>query len=623
MKEDSFYRAFEDRYRGSRELIKERLRVYLPLINPLKDIYGECSVLDLGCGRGEWLDLMGEAGFKAHGVDIDEGMLAACRERGLSVETQDAIAALHQIPDESLMIVSGFHIAEHISFDALQETVKEALRVLKPAGLLILETPNPENLIVGTSSFYLDPTHQRPLPPLLLSFLPEHAGFSRTKILRLQESPDLSSASDVHLLQVLGGVSPDYAVVAQKCAPQERLELFDSAFNVQYGLTLEMLSTRYETGLQARIEQAEAHTTLQSKTDQPELVELRAHLLHAQQSMAQNHALRIQLDGHEAEQDELKKEFVRLQEGIQQNFEMQEQKNLNVTNFMEGYFAQAQSLMSTVHTQQLETMSWLRQVLGEQQERADRLADQLAQAYARGEAKDRESERLVNRIGRLDEALAAAQAERQNHAERAHAMERERNLAVASAEEYRQAVQHWQGVAQQEQHAAEKTKDEAHYWRAESERLHDHQRQIQGQLAQIHAELTARSHELQAVYASRSWRVTRPLRLGVFGLRLLLGRSARQPRVPPTPSPTAAPGQPVQGAAPSAAAPSAMQPPEPIEQRHPLQAEPSSPPMQEAHTQPTTAPAAVTPEFHTEPSRRIYQQLLRARAANKGKGDRS
>ena len=257
MQSNNFYRAFEDRYRGSRELIKGRLNVYLPFINPLKDIYKERPILDLGCGRGEWLELAQESGFEAHGVDLDEGMLAACRERGLSVKTQDAITALKQLHDHSLAIISGFHIAEHLHFDALQELVQEALRVLKPAGLLILETPNPENIVVGTSNFYLDPTHQRPLPPLLLSFLAEHTGFSRTKIIRLQESPDLVGASTIDLLNVINGVSPDYAIIAQSGAAPELLEKFDEPFEKKYGLMLDTLAAKYDSGIQNRFSKIE------------------------------------------------------------------------------------------------------------------------------------------------------------------------------------------------------------------------------------------------------------------------------------------------------------------------------------------------------------------------------
>ena len=243
---DGFYRAFEDKHRGSRALIKERQRVYLPLIQPLIALYPDAAALDLGCGRGEWLELLVETGFKAQGIDLDDGMLAECRARGLFVQTQDALTALQSLPANSQAVVSGFHFAEHIPFDVLQQVVQEALRVLKPAGLLILETPNPENVVVGTANFYLDPSHNRPLPPLLMAFLPEYYGFERVKVLRLQEPIQLDQARRVSIHDVLGGVSPDYAIVAQKPAPVETLQLVSQAFSREYGVTLAMLSGRYE-----------------------------------------------------------------------------------------------------------------------------------------------------------------------------------------------------------------------------------------------------------------------------------------------------------------------------------------------------------------------------------------
>jgi len=254
----NFYRAFEDRHRGPRELIKSRLRIYLPFVEQLKAIYAECKVVDLGCGRGEWLELMAEKGFEAHGVDLDEEMLTDCCERELSVSKEDAINYLQDRPGESLVIISGFHVVEHLPFDTLQTLVSESFRVLKPGGLLILETPNMENLIVGTTNFYLDPTHQRPIPPLLLSFLPEYYGFVRIKIVRLQESSELASSEDVRLLDVITGASPDYAVIAQKNAPAEYLSLFDAAFNKEYGLTLDALAMRYDTEIQKRFSEIEA-----------------------------------------------------------------------------------------------------------------------------------------------------------------------------------------------------------------------------------------------------------------------------------------------------------------------------------------------------------------------------
>uniref|UniRef100_UPI0035CD32AC methyltransferase domain-containing protein n=1 Tax=Pseudomonas mosselii TaxID=78327 RepID=UPI0035CD32AC len=257
----SFYRAFEDRYRGSRELIKERLQVYRGFIAPLQSLYSECAALDLGCGRGEWLELLQEQGFRSLGVDLDEGMLEVCDALGLPTERCDVLEKLKALPDESQVMVSGFHIAEHLPFASLQVLVAEALRVLKPAGLLILETPNAENIVVGTNNFYLDPTHERPIPHLLLGFLTEYSGFARSKLLRLQEAAGLDAAKDISLSTVLGGVSPDYAIVAQKQGEAAQLGLFDEVFSVSYGVGLGTLAERYEH------RQGSRFTDLEGKVD--------------------------------------------------------------------------------------------------------------------------------------------------------------------------------------------------------------------------------------------------------------------------------------------------------------------------------------------------------------------
>lgn len=255
---DQFYKAFEDKYRGSRELIKLRMRVYLPFTQPLLQAYPKGQALDLGCGRGEWLELISEQGFNARGVDLDDGMLQACRERGLRVETADAVTYLQSLPTDSVCIITGFHIAEHLPFKVLQKLVIESKRVLAPGGLLILETPNPENIEVGTSSFYLDPTHERPIPPNLLSFLPEHYGYRRWKVLRLQESVHLRDELSPPLIRIIDGVSPDYAVVAQKQGLQLHMDLLEPAFEQNYGLTLQTLAERYQQALDQRFGLIEA-----------------------------------------------------------------------------------------------------------------------------------------------------------------------------------------------------------------------------------------------------------------------------------------------------------------------------------------------------------------------------
>lgn len=253
-----FYRAFEDKLRGSRQLIKSRLSVYLPFINAVKELYPDSQAVDLGCGRGEWLELLGENGIPARGVDLDDEMLRACREIGLDVVTGDALEYLKSVPDESLIVVSAFHLVEHIPFEVLQNLVIESLRVLKPGGLIILETPNPENIVVGTTNFYLDPTHICPIPPALLAFVPEFHGFARVKTVRLQEAAELVDNTDISLLDVLQGVSPDYSVVAQKSAHVDIMVATGQPFDKEYGLTLHNLATVYDRKQEARIDGVKA-----------------------------------------------------------------------------------------------------------------------------------------------------------------------------------------------------------------------------------------------------------------------------------------------------------------------------------------------------------------------------
>jgi O-antigen chain-terminating methyltransferase len=309
----NFYRALEDKYRGTRSLVKDRLKVYLPFVLPLAALRPQLPLLDLGCGRGEWLELLQDHHIPAQGVDLDSGMLAACFERGLNVCHADAIHHLKAQPNASHLVVTGFHIAEHLPFDVLQTLFAEARRVLVPGGLLILETPNPENLVVGTASFYIDPTHQRPLPSQLLSFMAEHEVFGPVKLLRLQEAPELATQAHIGLYDVLGGSSPDYAIVAQVPAepaqfqpaqpdhphphPQALVQALEPAFAAEQGLPLYTLATRYEAQAQAlHAQHQQASQQVQQAAHQAQLAADQAQL-----AASQAHALALQL-GDRAEQ---------------------------------------------------------------------------------------------------------------------------------------------------------------------------------------------------------------------------------------------------------------------------------------------------------------------------------
>jgi len=237
---DNFYRDFEDRFRGSLQDIRLRLEQYVEFLNPILSVYPKGSIVDLGCGRGEWLELTQELGFTSCGVDLDEGMLSACKDKGLNAVRGQALEYLSSLEDDSQAVVSAFHVVEHIPFDELRRWVSEALRVLKPGGLLIFETPNPESIAVATVNFYLDPTHLRPIPPNLLSFVLENSGFARVKTLRLQEPKSLATSQALSFWNVVHSVSPDYSVIGQKQGPENLIASFDRVFASEFGVSLDM-----------------------------------------------------------------------------------------------------------------------------------------------------------------------------------------------------------------------------------------------------------------------------------------------------------------------------------------------------------------------------------------------
>jgi O-antigen chain-terminating methyltransferase len=179
---DRLYYLLEERFRGSRAEVKERFRIYLPM---LREAAVTGDILDVGCGRGEWLELLRDEGVRASGVDSNRVMIEQCRRLGLEVSEAGVLEYLRRLPDASLNAVTGFHIVEHFSFEALLELLDEVRRVLKRGGLVIFETPNPENILVGSCNFYLDPTHRHPLPKLTLQFLLEAKGLERVRLIDL------------------------------------------------------------------------------------------------------------------------------------------------------------------------------------------------------------------------------------------------------------------------------------------------------------------------------------------------------------------------------------------------------------------------------------------------------
>ena len=203
---------FAERFRGTEEYVREAQKFYVPFFK------GRGEVLDLGCGRGEFLELMREAGVEARGVDLSEECVALCRSKQLRAEQADLFVHLDGLADSALDGIFSSQVIEHLPPGRALEFVRLAASKLVRGGLLAIETPNPECLAVFTTHFYLDPTHGRPIHPLLLHFYMEECGLGQIEIHRLSPAAD-SMPSLAHLPgdfrdAFFGGL--DYAILARK-----------------------------------------------------------------------------------------------------------------------------------------------------------------------------------------------------------------------------------------------------------------------------------------------------------------------------------------------------------------------------------------------------------------------
>ena len=174
--EDSVYTAFENRFRGSREAIRERQARYVTLFSGLS------PVADLGCGRGEFLELLRAAGVEGRGVEGNARAVAECREKGLDVVAGDLVDFLRAQGPGSLGGVFAAQVAEHLPPPVLSALLAEAHRVLRPGGRLVLETVNAASALAFHEVYIRDLTHERPLHPETLRFLAAAAGFGEVQV---------------------------------------------------------------------------------------------------------------------------------------------------------------------------------------------------------------------------------------------------------------------------------------------------------------------------------------------------------------------------------------------------------------------------------------------------------
>ena len=170
------YVGFEDKFRGSEEQIRERLTDYVSYFK------GQGDVLDVGCGRGEFLQLLKESGIRSRGLDLNAEMAEVCRQRGLDATAADALAYLRGLPDESLGGVIAVQVIEHLEPAYLAELLSLSYDKLRPGARMVLETINPACWVAFFESYIRDLTHVKPIHPETLQYLLQASGFSDVQI---------------------------------------------------------------------------------------------------------------------------------------------------------------------------------------------------------------------------------------------------------------------------------------------------------------------------------------------------------------------------------------------------------------------------------------------------------
>lgn len=219
--DNNWYKRFEDTFRGSEDEIRKRNEEYL------KYFLGKKSVVDLGCGRGEFLQLLSDNSIIAEGVDSNTNMIKECLEKKLAVKKKDVLEYLKEKDDESLDGIFASQLIEHLQLGQLVQLIQLSYEKLEDDGVLILETVNPLSLGVFCYGFYIDPTHDKPVHPAMLRFLLEYYGFHVEPIQFINPFPteyriETKNISDLEIKEAFNKLNDqiygaqDYYIVCRK-----------------------------------------------------------------------------------------------------------------------------------------------------------------------------------------------------------------------------------------------------------------------------------------------------------------------------------------------------------------------------------------------------------------------
>ena len=211
MKSD-FYLQFENKFRGSRQNIIKKLSIYDSLIELFIQENTDISLLDIGCGRGEWLEKWRDIIPNSMGIEKDINMINLCKGLGLRIIEGEAIEILSTFENRSISVITIFHLIEHLDTNYLHTLLSECYRVLLPNGLLIIETPSIDNLQVASRTFYLDPTHINPINPDAMIFILEKSGFIKAKYYYI----NADDFDENNITRILSGSGRDICFIASK-----------------------------------------------------------------------------------------------------------------------------------------------------------------------------------------------------------------------------------------------------------------------------------------------------------------------------------------------------------------------------------------------------------------------
>lgn len=177
------YFSFEQKYRGSMNDIKERQKKYLQYF------IGKNKVVDIGCGRGEFVELLLENNIQTTGIDVNDNMVEFCKSKGLPVKKENLFDYLQSIEDESLDGIFAAQVIEHLTPNEMLNFIKLTYKKLKSKGVIVLETINPQNIVAVSNWFYMDISHVRPVHPLTIQFIMESIGFEQNQLIYSTPNP--------------------------------------------------------------------------------------------------------------------------------------------------------------------------------------------------------------------------------------------------------------------------------------------------------------------------------------------------------------------------------------------------------------------------------------------------